>query len=217
MFKEEYRKEMQKIIPDSSFLQNLAVKMEQETKNSPREKINIHDKGKKSGHKVLIWSTTAAAAVICIGIGIWWKGRNGFVDTNDNIMKQNAGGMLEQTETSEGIFNGSSWYGNETKPERIFEILVEKMTEDHRLVLSSSKGKNFQNAIELDTEKSTEMIKRLSEGQFIGNLKDTEELLTESPTYYLAEFQDGTVVKFAVYGEKYFFCSEIDGVFVLNE
>lgn len=217
MFKEEYRKAIQNITPDSSFLQELAVKMEQETANGLQGKINIHEKRRKSGQKVLIWTTAAAAAVICIGIGIRWKEINGLADTNSNIMKQNAGGLLEQTETAEGIFDGSSWYGNETEPEEIFGILSEKMTEDGSLKLTSSQNENFQEADRLSSEKTADLVERLAEAQFMGNLEDVKDLAEESPVYYLAEFQDGTVIKFTIYGEKYFFCSEIDGVFVLKE
>ncbi|MBP3460507.1 MAG: hypothetical protein J6K58_15005 [Lachnospiraceae bacterium] len=217
MFKEDYRKEMQKIAPDSSFLQELAVKMEQEAESSRQERANINGKRKKAGRKALIWSTAAAAALICIGIGIRWKGTNGLANANDNFMKQNAGGLLEHTNASEGVFDGSSWYGDETKPEEIFGILVDKMTGDKGLKITVSTKENFQNAEEMSSKNTADLVERLAEGQIMGNYKDAKDLLVQSPVYYLAEFQDGTVIKFTIYGEKYFFCSEIDGVFELKE
>lgn len=215
MFKEEYRKEMQKITPDSSFLQGLASEMEREERNL-REKDHIK-RNRKSGKKVLAWSAAAAAALICIGISILWRKTNALAPANENLMKQNAGGILEQTENKEGIFNGSSWYGNETEPEEIYKILMEKMTEDPEMKLTVSDEENFQHAEQLSSEKTAEMAQMLAEGHLWENGEEAKDLSTENPVYYLAEFQDKTVVKFVVYDDRYFYCREIDGIFILNE
>ncbi len=214
MFREEYRKEMQKITPDSSFLRELASEMEKEEHNLRGKN---HLKGnRKSGKKVLIRSA-AAVALICIGIGVLWKKAGGLAQANENLMKQNAGGILEQTESQEGIFDGSSWYGNAIEPEEIYKILVKKMTEDTEMKLTVSNEESFQHPEQLSSEKTAEMVQMLAEGHLSEKDEEAEELSTKTPVYYLAEFQDKTVVKFAIYDDQYFYCREIGGVFILNE
>lgn len=213
MFKENYLREMQQITPDSSFLQELAGKMEQEAEKSRAEKENLQLHGKGRAGKLLKWVPVAAAALICIGIGVFWKTTPELATANDNLMKQTAGGMLEQTDNSEGVFDGNSWYGSETDQAEIYRILTEKMVKDSGLNITVSKADDFQDAEALSHEDTASVVEMLEEGCLVGSYTDAKELLSGSSVYYLAEFQDGTVVKFAVYQEQYFYCSEIDGIF----
>ncbi|MBD5541094.1 MAG: hypothetical protein HDR00_07845 [Lachnospiraceae bacterium] len=214
MFKDDYRKEMQKLTPDSSFLEELSTQMEQEERKSQRTDAGI--KTGKAGWKAAGWGIFAAA-LICIGVGITWFGVPGTVHTDDNVMTQNAGGVPNQSMDKEGIFAGSSWYGSEENPEKKYQILSEKISGDETLQLTASETEDFEDARALSGEETEALVEMLEKGKLSGNAGDTIELSGEKPVYYLAEFGDGVIVKFSVYGERYFYCSEIEGIFKLKD
>ncbi len=214
MFRENYQKEMQKLMPDSSFLQELSARMEQEERKSQRADAGM--KAGRIGWKAAGWGISVAA-LICIGAGIIRFGMSGTVHADDNVMTQNAGGVPNQSMDKEGIFAGSSWYGSEENPEKIYEILSERLAGDEALQLTASETEDFENARVLSTEETKALVGMLETGSFSGNAGDAIELSGEQPVYYLAEFGDGVIVKFSVYGERYFYCSEIEGIFKLKD
>ncbi len=203
MFKEEYQKEMNQIKPNEAFLNDLAKKMEAETAYPISRKRNT-----------TAWVTVAAAAVICIGIGFAWQGRT--VDSVDeNYMTQNAGAVTEQdTAGQEGVFTGSSWYGEETDAVKIYDILLDKMQTSKRLVIMESDSHTFTTAHEISGPKEDELVQKLMGGT-ITDAVTSDDLTDKTAIYYLAEFDDGTVVKFAIYDETYFYCNEFEGIFTL--
>lgn len=214
MFRDDYRKEMKKLTPDSPFLQELSTRMEKEERKSQRADAGL--KAGKTGWKAAGWGIFAAA-LICIGVGITWSGMPKTVHTDDNVMMQNAGGVPDQGRDKEGIFAGSSWYGSEEDSEKIYQILSEKLSGDEALQLTASATEDFEDARALSMEEAEALAEMLEAGKLSGNAGDAAELSKEQPVYYLAEFGDGVIVKFSVYGERYFYCSEIDGIFRLKD
>lgn len=188
--------------------------MEQEERKS--QKADTGAKTKKAGRKVVAWGTFAAA-IICAGVGIAWFGVGKTVRVDDNVMTQNAGGIPKQGDNKEGIFDGSSWYGSEENPEKIYDILLEKLSGDKRLQLTASEQENFETARVVSGEETENIIAMLEKGKLAGSYEEEEKLLIKQPVYYLAEFDDGVIVKFSIYEEQYFYCSEIDGVFELKD
>lgn len=214
MFRDDYWKEMQKVTADSSFLEKLSARMEQEERKIQKADAGI--KTGKAGWKAAGWGISAAA-LICIGVGITWFGMPGTVHMDDNVMTQNAGGVPNQGRDKEGVFAGSSWYGSEENPEKIYQILSEKLSGDGVLQLTASETENFEDARVLSQGETEALVEMLETGKLSGNAGDAIELSGEQPVYYLAEFSDGVIVKFSVYGERYFYCSEIEGIFKLKD
>lgn len=214
MFRDNYQKEMQKLMPDSSFLRKLSIRMEQEDRKSQRADAGIE--AGKIGWKAAGWGISVAA-LICIGAGIIRFGMSGTVHVDDNVMTQNAGGVPNQSMDKEGIFAGSSWYGSEDNPEKIYQILSEKISCDEALQLTASETEDFENTRVLSGEETEALVEMLEAGRLSGNAGDAIDLSGEQPVYYLAEFGDGAIVKFSVYGERYFYCSEIEGIFKLKD
>lgn len=214
MFRDNYQKEMQKLMPDSSFLRELSKRMEQEERKIQRTDAGM--KAGKTGWKAAGWGISVAA-LICIGAGIIRFGMSGTVHVDDNVMTQNAGGVPNQSMDKEGIFAGSSWYGSEENPEKIYQILSEKLACDEALQLTASETEDFENARVLSAEETETLVEMLEAGSLSGNAGDAIDLSGEQPVHYLAEFGDGAIVKFSVYGERYFYCSEIEGIFKLKD
>ena len=217
MFREEYRREMNKIAPDSSFLSDLADKMEEESRRSAGRKERISDTLKK-GNKIFTWSSLAAAAVFCIGISLFlWQKRSIREDFSDaSMMKENAGGTLEQEETGESMFGGSSWYGEEQDAGKIFSILKDKISEDADLKITCSTEESFEEAKEVSATDKESWEEQLAGARYMGNLEECRSYIKGTPVYYLLEFEDGLVIKCAVYDDRYFYCKEIDGIFDLK-
>lgn len=217
MFKEEYRREMNKIAPDSSFLSNLADKMEQESLRSAGSRKRASDIS-KAGNKIFTWGSLAAAAVFCIGISLFlWQKRSIRADFSDaSMMKENAGGTLEQEVTGESMFGGSSWYGEEQDAAKIFSILKDKISEDADLKITCSAEENFEGAREISTADKESWEEQLAGARYLGSLEECRSYIKGAPVYYLLEFEDGLVIKCAVYDDRYFYCKEIDGIFDLK-
>ena len=209
MFKEEYQKQMNQIKPNEDFLKDLAKKMEAE---GLQEQPNIYHISRK--RNTTAWVTVAAAAVICIGIGFAWQGKT--TDSPDeNYMTQNAGAVTEQEQSGQdGVFTGSSWYGDETDAEQIYAILLDKMQTSERLVIMESDTNTFTTAHEVSAPKEAELIQKLMSATLTDGMT-SDDLETETAVYYMAEFDDGTIVKFAIYNDMYFYCNEVEGIFTL--
>ena len=209
MFKEEYQKQMNQVKPNEDFLKDLAKKMEAE---GSQEQTKIYPISRKKN--AAAWVSVAAAAVICIGIGFAWQGRT--IDSRDeNYMTQNAGAVTEQEQSGQdGVFTGSSWYGDETNAEKIYNILMEKMQNSKRLVIMKSDSNTFATAHEVSAPEEEEMVQKLMGATFADDMS-LGDLKGENAVYYMVEFDDGTVVKFAIYNEAYFYCNEFEGIFTL--
>lgn len=203
MFKDNYQQEMNQITPDPAFLQQLAKQMEaeQDLETVRRPKRN------------LTWVPIAAAAVLCIGFAMMWSG-NGTGKEDENYMTQNAGVLTEQETEGETVFDGTSWYGEETEAKVIYKLMLQKMTSSDRVVLMESDSNAFVTAHEISPTKQEALIDRLQKGVQAEDMT-SESLLDMEATYYLAEFSDGVVIKFAIYDETYFYCSEFEGIFRL--
>lgn len=209
MFKEEYQKQMNQVKPNEDFLKELAKKMEAETEKEP---VPIYPISRKRTR--VAWATVAAAAVICIGVGLAWQGK-ATAPVDENYMTQNAGAVTEQDAIEQdGAFAGSSWYGEETDAVKIYDILMNKMQTSKRLVIMESDSQTFTTAHEISAPKEEELVHKLMGGTLDTGIK-SEDLSDKAVTYYLAEFDDGTVVKFAIYDETYFYCNEFEGIFTL--
>lgn len=207
MFKEAYRRQMEQITPDSSFLQQLSDRMEQENKKQKANKRKI---------RLRYVSGAAAAAVLALGIGLFWSIGRSASQQNDQPIRQNAGGVAEQ-ESGEQVFGGTAWYGAETDPEKIYGVLTKKLESGQGVALTASGQADFANASGLSEAEKESVTALLEQGQYVGSYEAQSDLLTGEPVYYLAEFADGVAVKFAIYEGQYFYCSEIDGVFRLGQ
>lgn len=217
MFKEEYYKEMNKITPDPSFLAGLADQMEAENKKRSGQGRDTFAAGKK-GSKILSWGSVAAAAVFCIGISLFfWQRRTGGSDLSDaSMMKQHAGGTLEQEESKENLFGGSSWYGDKQDAREIFSVFQDRISQNADLKITFSAEENFAEAVEVSDADKEGWVEQFAGAQYLGSVEECRDYLKGTPVYYLLEFDDGLVIKCTVYDDRYFYCGEIDGIFDLR-
>lgn len=209
MFKEAYRRQMEQIAPDPSFLQQLADRMKEENN---RRSVN-----KRRMRLSYVYGAIGAAAVFALGIGLFFHGDSRYAGENENLIRQNAGGVPETEQSGEQIFGGSSWYGEETDPETIYRMLTEKLEGGQDVSVTVSDRTDFAEAAELSDSELTDIITLLKQGQYAGTYEEEKDILTGEPVYYLAKLADGTVVKFAIYEGEYFHCGEINGIFRLRQ
>lgn len=215
MFKEEYQKEMNQIKPSPDFLKNLAAQMEQEAASIRAEeeaKSKIVPISRKKNNAA--WVSVAAAAVVCIGVAFAWQGNKGTTE-DDNYMTQNAGVATDkEADSTEGVFSGSAWYGDETDAEKIYAIMLENMENTSYLSIMQADSNSFRTAHAMAAPQAEELVAKLAGGKIAKDVT-VEDLSGMEAVYYLAELDDGMIITFTVYDETYFYCSEFEGIFSL--
>lgn len=219
MFKEKYRKEMNEIAPDPSFIQSLADRMEKEAQNGSPNIKESRSKSKAGRLRISLLGSLTAAAVLCLGVFLFFyqRGKSGGEFFDASLMKENAGGVTNQDEESKTVFNGSSWYGTETDAQKIFALLTNKVLGDEDLTITLSEDETFEDSRFASSEEKEAWVKALTGGAILGEIRESEEYMIGRPVYYLLEFSDGSVIKCAVYDDRYFYCKEIDGIFDLKK
>lgn len=210
MFKEAYCKEMERIQPSSSFLKDLAGRMEQETQQTQAKRA-----GKNHG-KVYVFGSVAAAALICIGIFVFINPFRKTADSDVSQMKQNAGLAGSQQEGETGIFDGSVWYGEETEPQKIYDILLNRMRQEN-FSLSVLENSEADTGVNEPLEDINQMKTLLETGSYVGSKAECGDLLQKMPVRYLLEFEDGVTIGYSIFDGRYFYCAEFDSVFELQD
>ena len=202
MFKEEYQKRMDQVSPDARFLAQLEQQMKEQENTNTRVRIRIG----------VAMAACCAVVVLCLVCQSVMK-----KNMQDNVIVQNAGGAADTSPNGqEGLFTGSSWYGEETDPENIYKTLIEMITWDDKVVIASSNESVMKQAETLNKQAIERLAERMQNATYLGNYQDNKEHLQNEITYYMFTFEDGSVVKCEIAEETYFYCSDFDAVYVLG-
>lgn len=221
MFKEQYKKDNEMVNPSREFLDKLKTEMKKEERSKGSNRKHISHKN-YAGRKV--FAAAAAIALIVIGAGSYNKifdfHKNNIMqpaeiseDNGQNNNDKNSGSIGNYSENEENqLFSNSSWYDSNMTSEEIYKIFIKRISsEDDLKELTVSSTNDFTNGKVMDKSSVNKLADSLKSAALI---KD-DSYVEEKPEYYMAAFNNGDIIKFVIYDNRYFECSEFEGIFLI--
>lgn len=194
-FRDEYKEAFRDIVPDEEFVDELAGKMkrEQGRKGKPHRKA------------------LAAAACLCmvVLIGLAVHIRNKGTELSEPL-QVNTGSTLVDPTSKPNLFGISKWYQEGDSPEKIFSDFLQRLQDaDEPTKVYENTENQFSDAMLLSEEEIRELSERL------GAAEPVEEKPEEAgqKNYYMAEFENGDIIKFIVYEDGFFCFQDLDVVY----
>lgn len=190
-FKDKYQQENEEITLDAAFTAKLADQMKKEQRAQRRRKKMLVSMG-----------GVAAAAITCVVV------LHG-INTSNQSEQQDVQKKAEAVEThNEGHgFGHQAWYGDAETEEEIFEAFRVLLRDEQIETLYCSDIEEYEEEDILSKDEAEKIIKTLqkaeaSDGEAEGECK-----------YYMAVFENGSIVKFEIYGEKYLKLKDSESVY----
>lgn len=203
MFREKYKKDNEMINPSNDFLENLKVEMK-------KEEAKNHNYRFSNNKKILL--TAATIALVVIGITTYNKIFN--IQRNNIIQSAEVSDSSQMNESENGLFSNSKWYDQSLSNEEIYDIFIKRLSSPEDLKeLSTSNSNEFTNSEVIkksDVEKLVDLLENAS-------LIEGEKYSEENPTYYMASFKNGDIIKFTIYNNRYFECNDFEGQYLIPE
>lgn len=198
-FKDEYKKSYDSIVPDKEFLEQLSEKMEEE---------------KQKKQKVYYRPLAAIAGVILV----LFVGLTAFHLLGDNSKPSKpihvkTGNTLQTPSSEIGTFATPKWYDENDKPEKILSDFSKRLGNRKQL-------KNlYQNT---ENNFTDEMLVTEEDVHFLVDKLQTAKAVSESPelenkVYYMAEFQNGDIIKFFISDNRYFAFLDLEFIYQFED
>lgn len=230
LFKEEYKRDNEMINPSEEFLEKLKADMKKE--EAKKERFILFDIRKMA-------VVAAVVAVSVIGADSYNKFykevKNNIIqqtEISDNSGSEEKNGITEKDGSAgnsgsfdnngsdeksgsaqDDLFSNSSWYDSGMSSEEIYKTFVKRISsQDDLKQLSVSDTNDFTHARVMDKASVNRLAGSLKGGSLIKDGSD----LKENPKYYMASFNNGDIIKFVIYDNRYFECSEFDGTYSLD-
>lgn len=198
-FKDQYKNDYDKIKADDKFKADLVAKLSEE-------------QGKKSKKNSYVFSgIIAAAALLAIVIGVGIGNKN----VRQNPNKGNEGStmdiMVDQNESSSAVdVNYDNWYKDAKTAEEMYEVFA-KLIKDNKLEkLYCSTEEKFSSKDIMNSNDAESLTGKLADA------KICDEEMSDNVLNYMAVFEDGEIVKFAISGEKYVRLKDVEAVFEMK-
>ncbi len=196
-FREDYKKSYDNIVPDKEFIDRLSERMEEE-------------KGKKQ----VLWKrpVMAVGIIVFLVIGV-------FLFRFFGAGRRPTEPLRVQTETLPSpsseitAFTTPQWYDSGDKPEEIAAKFAGRMVDGEQLTALYQSGENDFTEEEQVSEKE---VRRLAERLRTAALSSGQKPSGDT-VYYMAEFQNGDIIKFTVTEDTYFSFLEPEYVFLLQD
>ncbi len=198
-FKESYKRDNEKIVPDAEYRDNLEKKIEMALSEESKRRKNI-----SVTFKILSSCAAALVLVIAVTIGV----RNSQNNNQDSII--NHAGAGKQTSSSATIFSQSSWYDSEMSYSQIYELFIRRMSDSSDLTyLYMNNNNTFDDENLFDNTETEKLIKEI----YSASVTDKTEKELDNAVYYMAQFKNGDIIKFIIYDNTYVKIKNIDCVF----
>ncbi|MDO5558184.1 MAG: hypothetical protein Q4F95_01155 [Oscillospiraceae bacterium] len=198
-FKDSYKRDNEKIVPDPEFISDLEKKLEIMSSQEIKRRKNISVAFK-------ICSSCAAAVILTVGITLGVRRSSGSID---NPMHQ-AG---KQTGAGSAVFSQSDWYDSGMTCSEIYEVFINRMADSSDLSLLYRSSSNTFTDEDLMNDKDE--IKSLVKSYSRVTVSDKDEKDLNNAVYYMAQFENGDIIKFIIYDGMYVKIKNIDAVFSL--
>lgn len=184
-FKDKYQQENEEITLDAAFTSRLAEQMKKEQQIQRRRKKMMVSIG-----------GVAAAAVMCVVV-LQGVNTSKQPEQTEKTEVQNKAEAVEKAETHTAghSFGHQAWYGDAETEEEIFEAF-QTLLRDEKL----------ENLYCSDTEEYEDILSEDEAEKVVKALQNAEASDAEADgecKYYMAVFENGSIVKFEIYGEKY--------------
>lgn len=193
-FRDEYKETVDRIVPDQEFVDALSQKMkrEQEKKRKP-------------------YRLFAAAACVCVLLlaglaGYLW---NRAPEISEPV-QVNTGNTLQNPTAEPNLFDPSKWYHEGDGAEKIFSGFVGRLQKKGEWSRVYRNTENyFTDDMLLSEGEILELADQIREAKVAG--QKPEDAGRE--VYYMAEFENGDIIKFVLYEDGYFCFQDLDYIY----
>lgn len=198
-FKDEYKKSYDDIVPDKEFIKQLSDKMKEE--RHKRQKIS---------YRIL---TTMGSIVLILFIGLAALQLIKGFSQQSKPLKVHTGNTLPTISSEPGTFASAKWYNPDDKPEEILSDFLVRLGDDEQLtVLYQSTGNNFVKEQSVSETDINQIIEKLQTAEVL-----EEQKSQSGGSYYMAEFQNGDIIKFVITDDGYFWFLDLEYMYQLQK
>lgn len=192
-FKDSYKKENEEIKPDAAFVNQLAGQMEREKRMQRNRKKMIASTG-----------VVAAAAAMCVLV---LHGVEPLAQRNEQDIQNKA--EVVETQTTGHSFGNRVWYGDAETEEEMFQAFLTLLKEEKIEKLYCSDMEEYLDEDVVSEKEADKLIKKLCSAEL------TEAEADGACKHYMAVFENGKIVKFEIYGDKYLKLKDSEALYSL--
>lgn len=207
-FKNRYKNDIEKIVPDDTFLSKLSSEMENARAEKKRSKIRI------------AYSSVAAVLVLAV-FGVGFRFYNSSLspktdssknnNSNGNIII-NAGKDSSDNLATNQFGETDKWCDDSLSVQENLNIFISKLSNPNDI------KKLYSSSEEVFTDSDLmvpEQIRNISEKIKTATIYE-ETIPDNSPQYYMAVLNDGNIVKFTIFDHKYITVNDLESTFAIN-
>lgn len=199
-FQDEYKQKMDQILPDKKFVEELAKKMENEKKNS-------HHNYRKP---FLI----AACVSLFVVAGVCAKMFLPFGHTEAEKVPVQAGNKnpAATSSSSAGMFASSKWFDENEKPADVLSKFVIRLSDSNQLQALYESDTNEFRGEGISEKAITSLAKKMENASVYDGSPSKDKPIQ----YYMAEFDNGDIIKFEISSNKYMKFQDLQAVFIFK-
>lgn len=195
-FKDEYKKSYDDIVPDQKFIKQLSEKMNQEQQK--RQKISYR----------VLQALVSIVLILFAGFSAFWL--IGRFSQPSKPLQVHTGKSLPAISSEPGTFASDKWYDADAGPEEILSVFLERLGDKEQLVaLYQSTENDFAKEQAVSETEIRQMIEKLRTAEPVSE----EQSSQPDGNYYMAEFQNGDIVKFVITADGYFHFLDLDYIY----
>lgn len=199
-FKDEYKKSYDNIVPDQKFIDRLSAKLEQEQQKRRRGNYGIP--AILAGVLVLLVVSLTAFHII-----------TGNSEPSRPV-QVNTGSTLQTPSAEIGTFSTPKWYGEEDQPGKILSDFAKRLRDKKQLQeLYCSNENNFTDETCVSGKERKQLEEKIASGSFLSE----EQRNAEQSTYYMAQFENGDIIKFVVLDDRYLKFLDLEYLYELGK
>lgn len=194
-FRDEYKEAFRDIVPDEEFVDELSRKMKREQESKGRS------------YKRPFVAAACLCLIVLIGLAGYFL--NSKTEPSESV-QVHTGNMPVDRTTEPDLFTRPKWYQEGAGPETVFSDFLSRLQDGRERIRVY---KNTENQFSDDMLLSEEEIRELAER--IQRAEPVEEKPENSgkKEYYMAEFENGDIIKFVIYEDGLFCFQDLDTVY----
>lgn len=194
-FRDEYKEAFRDIVPNEEFIDELSAKMKREQESKRR-----------SYRRPFV---VAACLCLIVLIGLARHFLNSGTEPTGPV-QVHTGNMPVDPTSKPNLFGASKWYQEGARPENVFSDFWSRLKDGREYVRVY---KNTENQFSDDMLLSEEEIHELAERIQGAEPVQDEQEGSGQREYYMAEFENGDIIKFVVYEDGFFCFQDLDTVY----
>lgn len=200
-FRDSYKNDVSKIVPDAQYKNDLLKKLEKAEKNESerKRKLNI---------TVKVCSSCAAMLAIAVSVSLAFKNPE---NKSSNLTEH--GYHQTDSQSSTGLFTQPCWYDSSMSDKQIYELFIRRLSDSSDLTdLYMNNTNSFTDDNLLDQSSINSLCKKISHASVTD--KSTDDITDTDGVYYMAQFKNSDIIKFVIYDDCYVLIKNVDAVFI---